>query len=77
MFQRINSVIAAACIFALLIGCGTKDPAAERAVRMKEAQERIIRAKTRDERVAAQGALRQLQIQEGTGFQSQQQNPTK
>jgi hypothetical protein len=76
MFQRISSLIAAACIFAFVVGCGAKDPAAERAAKVKEAKERIIRAKTRDERVAAQGALRQLEIQEGTGFQSQA-NPSK
>lgn len=75
MFRQISSVVATACIFASLTGCHAKDAAAERAARMKEAKERVIRARTRDERVAAQEALKRLQIQEGSGFQAQPPNP--
>jgi hypothetical protein len=75
MFQRISRVIAAVSVVAVLAGCAGKDPAAERKAKMQAAKERVIRAKTREERVAAQDALIQLQAQEGT-FKTQPQSPT-
>lgn len=70
MLQPFGSGIAAACLLVITIGCGAKNQAPG-AARLKEAQERVIRAKTRDERAAAQEALRRVQLQEGTGFHSQ------
>ena len=76
MFQQIGSGIAAASVLVFSIGCGAKNHPPDGAAVLKEARERVIRAKTREEREAAQDALRRVQLQEGTGRQSQPQNPT-
>jgi hypothetical protein len=75
MFQQIRSGIAAASVLVFLIGCGAKNQAPDGRAALKEARERVILAKTREERAAAQEALRRVQLQEGTDFHSRPQVP--
>jgi hypothetical protein len=76
MFRQIGSGLGMAAVLVFSIGCGAKNQVPDRAARLKEAQERVIGAKTREQREAAQEALKRVQLEEGTGFQRQPQNPS-
>jgi hypothetical protein len=72
MVRRTIGFVAAAFLFASLVGCPAKEESP--AAKLQKAKEQVIRAKTKEERVAAQEVLKRLQLQQGTGFQSQSTN---